>query len=941
MTSHEESRALRGRRGECEKLDQLLASAVSGSSAVLVLRGEAGVGKTALLGYLVDRAAGFVVARATGVESEVELAYAVLHQLCTPFLDRIGHLPAPQQQALGTVFGSRTGEPPDRFLVGLAVLGLFAEVAETMPLLCVLDDAQWVDTASAQTLTFVARRLAAERVGMVFAVLDTIDPGEGGDAFDTLPELTVRGLSDTDAAALLDSVIVGPFDERVRSRIIAEARGNPLALLELPRDLDAAELAFGIGSFDHAALTGRIERGFTRRLDQLPAPTRQLMLIAAAEPSGDVTLLWRAAARLGIPADAVVPAQEAGLLELSAHVRFRHPLMRSAVYRAASERDRRRAHEVLAESMVGDTDSDYRAWHRAEAAGGLDEDIAAELEVSAVRAQARGGWAAAAAFLARSMELTPDPGQRARRALAAANARLQAGATDSAHAMLAIASAGPLSDVDDARAQLLGAEISFASTRGREAPSLLLRAAKRYETLDGTVARETYLDAFTAALFAGRLADGGGALDDVANAIIDARWSDAGRRLPSACELLLDGLATVVTSGYASGVPLLRRALEAMRNERISDEDSLRWLWPASRAARALGDDASWLILTDRHVRLARRSGALAMLPIALTERFSVELFRGDLPAALALAAESDAVTAATGSALSPHIAFLRAAWGGSEREARALIEASRNDVTTRGEGVFLMGTELTTAVFLNSFGRYEEALAVAGHAAEHPFELGLSTWVYPELIEAAVRSDHADRGAPALDRLEEVARAAGTDWSLGVLARCRALLGADDVAEALYDEAIERLRRTHIRLALARTQLLYGEWLRRSGRRTDAREQLRSAHEFFRETGMEGFAERTRRELAATGETARARSVDMANELTAQEMLIARLAAEGRSNPEIGAQLFISPRTVEWHLGKVFSKLGVDSRRGLRDTAVAPTGPGLGWVPADARRLH
>ncbi|WP_426515553.1 ATP-binding protein [Diaminobutyricibacter sp. McL0618] len=941
MTSQEEIRALRGRRDECEELDQLLAGAGSGHAKVLALRGEAGVGKTALLGYLEQHADGFLLAQATGVEAEVELAYALLHQLCTPFLDRVAHLPEPQQEALGTAFGSRSGERPDRFLVGLAVLGLFAEVAETTPLLCVLDDAQWIDTASAQTLTFVARRLVAERIGMVFGVRDAVDGDDERDAFEGLPTLIVRGLTDADAVGLFDSVIAGPIDERVRSRIIAEARGNPLALLELPRDLDAAELAYGIGSSDHAALTGRIERAFARRLDQLPEATRQLMLVAAADPSGDVTVLWRAAAWLGIPADAVAPAQEAGLLELAAQVRFRHPLMRSAVYRAASERDRRMAHQALAEAMTGDTDSDYLAWHRAEAAVGLDEGIAAGLEASAERAQARGGWSAAAAFLSRSMELTPDPGQRARRALAAANARLQAGNTDDAHAILAIAAAGPLSELDGARAQLLGAQLSFASTRGREAPSQLLLAAKRFESLDAAVARETYLDAFTAALFAGRLADGGAALDDVARAIIDARWGDAEGSVPSACELLLDGLALLVTSGYAAGIPKLRSALDALRSDRLSDNDALRWLWPASRAARAMGDDESWLDLTDRHVRLARRTGALAMLPIALTERFSAELFMGDVPAALALSAEADAVAAATGTGLSPHIAFLRAAWGGSEAEARALIDASRTDVAARGEGLFLMGTELTSAVFLNSFGRYDEALAEAERAAEHPFELGLSTWVYPELIEAAVRSDRPERGGAALDRLVEIAAASDTDWALGVLARSRALLSAGDVAEALYQESIERLGRTRIRMALARTNLLYGEWLRRGGRRMDAREQLRLAHEFFREAGMEGFAERTRHELAATGETVRARSVETANELTAQETLIARLAADGRSNPEIGAQLFLSPRTVEWHLGKVFTKLGVTSRRGLRGTAVAPTGPGLGRVAAATGRAR
>ena len=941
MTSSDVNRGLRGRVRECDELDKLLARAVSGRSDVLVLRGEPGVGKTALLDYVVERADDFAITRATGVEAEVELAFAALQQLCSPFLDGLSRLPEPQRQALGTAFGSRSGEVPDRFLVGLAVLGLLAESAERSALLCVIDDAQWIDTASAQTLTFVARRLAAERIAMVFAVRDVIDdPGTGEDSFAVLPLLTVRGLADADAAALFDGAIAGPLDDRVRSRIIAESRGNPLALLELPRDLDAAELAFGIGPADHAALTSRIERSFTRRLEALPAPTRELMLIAAAEPIGDVTLLWRAAKRLGIPVDAVIPAQEAGLIELGARVRFRHPLMRSAIYRAATEKDRRTAHKVLAEAMVGDVDSDRLAWHRAEAAAGLEEGPAAQLEISASRAQTRGGWAAAAAFLTRSVELTPDPRQRARRALAAANARLQAGAIEAAHAMLTIAEVGPLGDVDGARAQLLGAQISFISTRGREAPALLLAAAKRFEPLDAVVARETYLDAFTAALFAGRLAGEGGAIDDVAQAILSAHGSGAGMNVPPACELLLDGLATLVTDGYGVGVPMLRRALVAMRSERSDDEESLRWLWPASRAARAVGDDVSWLELTDRHVRLARKSGALAMLPIALTERFTVELFLGDLAAALSLAAEADAVTTATGAGLSPHIAFLREAWSGSEVEARALIGASRRDVSARGEGLFLAGTELTSAVFLNSFGRYEEALEVAENSVLHPFELGLSTWVYPELIEAAVRTGDPDRALSALARLSEIARASNTDWSLGVLARCRALLDGDAIAEASYQESIERLGRTSIAVALARTNLLYGEWLRRSGRRSDAREHLRAAHEFFRKAGMEGFAERTRRELAATGETVRARSVDTANELTPQELLIARLAADGRSNVEIGTQLFISPRTVEWHLGKVFTKLGVTSRKGLR-ASVAAAGPGLARSMAETGRLH
>ncbi|MCI0158852.1 AAA family ATPase [Leifsonia shinshuensis] len=929
MTIEEEHRALRGRGEERARLDALLARAASGSSATLVLRGEAGAGKSALLDDAVHRADGFTIARVNGVESEVELAYAVLQQLCAPFVERVDSLPEPQRQALGTAFGFRSGAPPDRFLVGLAVLGLLADAAEAAPLLCVVDDAQWVDTASAQTLAFVARRIAAERIGMLFAVRQGDAGDTESDLFDDLPGLRVPGLADADAEALLEEATVGPLDDRVRSRIVAEARGNPLALLELARDPGAAELSFGSSPGD-GRLAARIERGYAQRLERLPADTRRLLLIAAADPSGDVALLWRAAQRIGVPAAAVAPAQEAGLLELGAQVRFRHPLLRSAVVRAATDGERRAAHSALAEAVVGEGEADYRAWHRAQAALGVDGEIAAELEAAADRARARGGWAAAASFLTRSTELTPDPAARAGRALDAADAWMQAGGLERARSLFALAKAGPLRDVDAARAQLIAARLAFASTRGREAPALLLEAASRFETLDPATARDTYLDAFTAALFAGRLADGGGALREVATAI-------AQRSRPavpsSACALLLDGFAQLVTSGYAAGVPLLRRALDALRADPLGDDDALRWLWPASRAARAVGDDRSWLELTARSVELARRTGTLTMLPIALTERFTVDLFVGDLPAALAVAAEADAVTEATGRGLSPHIAFLRAAWGGDESRARSLLDANRAEVSARGEGLWLAGTELTSSVFLNAFGRYDEALAVAERAATHPFELGLSTWVYPELIEAASRGEHPETGADALERLTEIARASETEWALGVLARCRALLSEGDDQEVLYRESLERLARTRIRVASARTQLVYGEWLRRQGRRVDAREQLRAALAFFQEVDMAGFAERARRELAATGETARARTVDTTNDLTEQEALIARLAAEGRSNPEIGAQLFISPRTVEWHLGKVFTKLGVTTRRELRSGAATSLQRGLAGV--------
>jgi DNA-binding CsgD family transcriptional regulator len=913
MASRPPGPPLRGRHHECAALDRLVENVRAGQSRVLVLRGEAGVGKTALLEYLQGRASGCRIVRAAGVESEMELPFAGLHQLCAPMLHRLGRLPGPQGDALGAAFGLREGDAPDRFLVGLATLSLLSDVAEEYPLICVVDDAQWLDRASAQALAFVTRRLVAESVAVVFAMR------ESGDEQDLtgLPELQVHGLADPDARALLESVITGPLDERVRDRIVAEAGGNPLALLELPRGVTPAELAGGFGLPDARPLSGRIEESFQRRLGALPADTRVLLLVAAAEPVGDPVLLWRAAERRGIGTQAATPAAEAGLLEVGARVLFRHPLVRSAVYRSASLQERQAVHRALAEVTGAELDPDRRAWHWAQAAPGPDEQVAAELERSAGRAQARGGLAAAAAFLQRAAEVTPEPARRARRTLAAAQSKHQAGAPDTALELLAMAQAGPLDKLQQARAELLRAQITFAVNRGRDAPPLLLAAAKRLEPLDATLARETYLDAFSAALFAGRLARGGGVLE-VAEAVLAADWGDSSRRSPLACDLLLDGLAILTTQGYAAAATTLKGALRAFRDEPMSEEDTLRWLWLACRIARALGDDTSWDELTDRQVQLARNAGALSLLPIALIERFGVQLFVGDLDAAASLVAEAEAVVEATGSQLAPQGAIALAAWRGREAEASALIQASRLEVERRGEGLWLIATEWASAVLFNGLGRYKDALSAAEQAAEDPHELGLSTWVPTEIIEAAVRSDDPERAAGPLRRLQEISRAAGTDWALGVEARSRALLSDGEAAEQLYLEAIERLGRTRIRVALARAHLLYGEWLRRQRRRMDAREQLRIAHQLYSSMGMEGFAERARRELQATGETVRKRSVKTRGELTAQEMQIARLANDGLSNQEIGARLFISARTVKYHLGKVFTKLDISSRAQL-----------------------
>ena len=910
---------LRGRRSERDALDRLVESVRAGQSRVLVLRGEAGVGKTALLEYLVDTAGGCRVARAAGVESEMELAFAGLHQLCAPFLDRLERLPDPQHDALGTAFGLRRGEAPDRFLVGLAVLTLLSDVAEERPLVCVVDDAQWLDRASTQALAFAARRLVAESVAVVFAMRDS------GDVQDLtgLAELAVDGLADADARALLASVIAGPLDERVRDRIVADTHGNPLALLELPRGMTSMELAGGFGLPDATGLSSRIEESFRRRLTPLPEATRLLLLVAAAEPIGDPVALWQAAGQLRVGVDAGAPAVAAGLVELGGQVRFRHPLVRSAVYRAAPAEARRSVHRALAEATNPDVDPDRRAWHRAHATAALDEDVAAELERSAGRARARGGLAAAAAFLQRAAELTGKPERRARRALAAAQSKHEAGAPDAALQLLAMAQAGPLDELQRARAQLLRAQITFAVNRGRDAPPLLLTAAKRLEPLDARLARETYLDAFSAALFAGRLAHGVG-VREVAEAVLAADWETSARRSTRAFDLLLHGVAVLTTQGYAAGVPTLKRALSAFREAPMSEQDALRWLWLACRVARALGDDASWDELTDRQVRLARDAGALSLLPVALIERFGVQLFLGDLAAAAALVVEAEAVIAATGSHLASQGAIALAAWRGREAEATALIEAGRQEVVQRGEGLWLIATEWASAVLFNGLGRYEKALAAAEQASEHPHELGVSTWVPTELIEAAARTGNPERAAGPLLRLEEISRAAGTDWTLGVEARSRALLSEGEAAERLYREAIDRLGRTRVRVALARAHLLYGEWLRRERRRMDAREQLRTAHRMYDAMGMQGFAERAGRELQATGETVRKRTAETRDELTAQEVQIARLARDGRTNPEIGGQLFISPRTVEWHLHKVFGKLGISSRRELHDSLPA-----------------
>jgi DNA-binding CsgD family transcriptional regulator len=898
---------LRGRRTECKALDRLLADARNDRSGVVVVRGEAGVGKTALLDYLDERADGFRIVRAVGIESEMELAYAGLHQLCAPLLDGLEGLPAPQRDALATAFGISAGEPPDRFLVGLAVLSLVSEAGEARPLLWIVDDAQWLDRISAQTLAFVAHRLLAERIVFAFGVREPGDEHE----LAGLPDLVVTGLGDGDARALLDSVISGPVDQRVRDRIVAETRGNPLALLELPHGLSPAELAFGFGLTDAMPLAGRIEEGFLRRLEPLPAETRRVLLTAAAEPVGDDALLWRAVGRLGIGPEAATAAEATGLIELGARVRFRHPLVRSAAYRSASLLDRRDVHRALAEVTDPDLDPDRRAWHRAHAAVGPDEGVAAELERSADRAQARGGMAAAAAFLEDAVRLTADPARRAERALAAARAKYDAGSPEAALALTAMAEAGPFDELRRARVELVRAQIAFATRRGDDAPPLLLKAGRQLEPLDLGLARETYLEAFTAAVIVGRLSRGADAVEVAAAALAAPVQST---RAP---DLLLDGLALLVTAGRATATPILKQAVRAFRNDDLSTADRLRWLWLAGRVAQDLWDDESWEVLCTQHVRLARQTGALAVLPIALRSRIFQHGLWGEVDEAAALTGEAEAVSAAIGTQLAAYGTVALAALQGGEAEAAQLIAATLGDVESRGEGMGVGISHFTAALLYNGLGRYADALSEAQRACEHE-DLGVISWALTELVEAAIRCGERKIATDALDRLSLTTQAGGTDWALGVEARSRALISDGDAADALYREAIDRLSRTRVRVELARSHLVYGEWLRRERRRVEAREELRTAYELLSEMGVEAFAERARRELAATGEAAHKRIDETRDELTAQEAQIARLARDGLSNPEIGAELFISPRTVKYHLRKVFTKLEISSRHEL-----------------------
>lgn len=873
-----------GRRTESTELDRLIEAARGGRSAVLVLRGEPGVGKSALLEAMEDRTNGCRFTRTAGVEAEMELAYAGLYPLCRPFLADLDRLPAPLAEALGTAFGLVSGPTPDAFLVGLAVLNLFADAAADKPLVCVVDDAQWLDKMSELILAFVARRLNAEAVVMIIAVRNGIEHG-----FTGLRELELAGLDRADAQTLLEMALPGLVDPRVKDRIVAEAQGNPLALLELPHT--------GVGPANSSGRTALIEESFERRLDELPTASRQLLTLAAAEPLGDPTLLWRAAEQLGLGADAATTALESGLITFGTHIRFRHPLVRSTAYRTATASDLQAAHLALAEVTDPDRDADRRAWHRAQASPVPDEDVAADLERSAAGVRERGGHFAAGAFLERAVELTLDPERRAERLLAAATARCAGGALDTALGLLDNLQNSPPDELRSALAQRLRGEIQFDQGENRAAAATLLDAARRLESLKPDLAQSTHLAAMAAAIWAA-VPDTTGIVAEVAAAIPGSLDSATGAE-----DSLLHALAARFTRGYVVAAPDLAKAVAAGLRDH---SDQVAGHTVVGIVAVDLWDLESARRLVARQERIARQTGALLRLQFALDFGAALLCIGGDLTAAGRMVDEQRRIAAATGNPSVEYGALLLTAFRGEPATAAGPDRGRAGVLTTYAE-----------AVLNNGLGRYE----IARDAAHWLFEqevIGYSALVAGELAEAASRTGDSKLVESTLTWLRERAAAVPTDWSRGLEARVEALLNG---GEAEYRRSIEFYDRTSLRGEAARGRLLYGEWLRREGRRADARAELRTAYDVLTELGLGAFAERARHELLATGETVRKRSVETANELTTQEAQIAGLARDGLTNPEIAAQLFLSPRTVEWHLRKTFAKLGITSRRQLRDT--------------------
>ncbi|MET0700348.1 MAG: AAA family ATPase [Mycobacterium sp.] len=907
-----------GRQREQQVLTELLTDARQGRSGVIAIRGEAGIGKTALLADAVQHAVDFQVIALNGAESEMELAYAGVQQLCAPLLAGVDRLPQRQKLALQVALGLRENtrqQTPEHLMVGLALLTLLSEASSSRPILCVIDDAQWVDAASITAFGFVARQVFSDPLVMMFAARGREPEGE----LAGLPELGLTGLGDADARALLATMVPGRFDEHVRETVIAEAGGNPLALLELHGAIDADELAGGYGLVNATSRTSLIVSSFERRVRQLPPQTAGLLLVAATEPAARPEWLWAAARGLGIDVGSAEPAVAAGLVTVDDGIRFSHPLIRSAVYRSAPLSERRRAHAALARSILGSDADDRRAWHRARAASRPDERLAAELVASSHRARARGGVAAAAAFLAYAADLTPDPSSRAHRLLDAASAKLDAGAPAAASQLMVRASADSDAESVMARIALLRAKLAFAIRRGRDAPRLLLTAAERLTRVDPPLARETYLEALMASLAVGRsAADPHDSPRFIAEA---ARHAPPAVSPSRAIDLMLDGLIIRFTEGYRSAAPLLRRALDEFLHEDAAGTADPRWHVITHRVCLDLFDHEASNLLATHQIEMLSTAGELTILPAVYYQSAALCVMSGRFEAAAGLIGDADAIVAATGAPPHSAIRAYLAAHRGQEALCHKLLQLSTEEATARGEGAEITVAQWSKAILYNGLGQYAEAL-VACRSVTDLDDLGLYGYMLVEMVEAATRCGDEATAVDALAQLHERAAASRTETALGLAARSAALVNGDSPsAETDYRHAISHLDATDNIVFQARTHLVYGEWLRRAQRTRAAQRHLRIARDMFVDIGAGGFGERTRRELTAAGTVVSTEAAGATIDLTAQESHIARLVRDGYTTPEVAERLFLSPRTVEWHLRNIFTKLGISSRRELRSS--------------------
>jgi hypothetical protein len=862
-----------GRSEESAAVERLLTAARDGAGGALVLRGEAGAGKTALLRRAEQAADGMRIVRVAGVRPETELSFAAVHQLLVPFLDSVRGLPGPQREALSSAFGLAAGPPPDQLLAGIGVMATMASVAEKQPVLCLIDDAQWLDRASADVLGFVARRLSADAIAILFAVRD--HENDGVEALTGLPELRLAGLPDDAAHQLLMSVAGQPLDYSVGRQVVAGTAGNPLALTEVGHHLSAAERSGALPLPEPLHLGARLEALLYERVRSLPASARMLLLLAAAEPAAEPGLLWKSAELLGVSQEEGDIPGVTAVIRFDPDVCFLPPMMRSAVYHSAAAGERRRAHQALAAASEALLDPDRRAWHLAAAATGADERAARELASCAERARRRGNWARCAAFLDRAARLTPGPARRAERTLATAEARLNADDPGGAAALAEQAEAQLADPGARARARRLQGTARQVLGQPAEATAMLLEAALALQPLDPWLARDSLLHAFEAALTAGQLASGAGPAEVLQAARVVPGPCGA---QPTAADLAFDGFAALEGRGQEAGVARLRQATAlAVRQSYHGEQPGFGFL--AWSAARELLDDAALHAICTRGLARARARGPAAQMAFMLGLVGHSEVLAGRFTAAEAAVREAREVAAVTGAAAQHQARASELwvlAWRGHAAAARPLADASLRDFNDGGLGSMVDATRGALTVLELGLGNYQAALRQALSASADPLA---RAELVPELIEAAVRGGAAGTAASALPALAVRARGTGTDWAVGLMLRSRALLAADADAEELYRAAIEHLARTRIVPQLGRSHLLYGEWLRRRRRRREARSALRSAYEILEGVGAEAFAERARTELLATGEHVRRQNAVTRRELTPQELQIAGLA--------------------------------------------------------------